>query len=58
MITIAALAFNIFHPGHCFKRPGIEETAIFEQQRPKQASETESDVEMVPSGPRYQTNYV
>ncbi|KAF1344247.1 RTA1 like protein-domain-containing protein [Delphinella strobiligena] len=57
MITIAALAFNVFHPGHCFKRPGIEETAIFEHHYPKRASETESNVELVASGPRYHTNY-
>lgn len=45
MITLAALAFNIFHPGYCFKRPVAENGATFLRQTGK-VSDAESETEL------------
>jgi len=35
MLTIAVLVFNVFHPGYCFTRPGIEKAGDYEDQTDK-----------------------
>ena len=35
MLTIAVLVFNVFHPGYCFTRPGVEKAGDYENQTDK-----------------------